>query len=136
MNIENMKDLARVRYERAVELAKEAEELLEDDHYKSANNRAFYAAEKAIKAALAAKGKDSESHNGVIKTFNMEFIHNPSDYFGREDMSAFQGMERIRTASDYDDFYVTSKTECEDQVQKAKVLLDKVREYLISEEII
>ena len=136
MNIENMKDLARVRYERAVELAKEAEELLEDDHYKSANNRAFYAAEKAIKAALAAKGKDSESHNGVIKTFNMEFIHNPSDYFGREDMSAFQGMERIRTASDYDDFYVTSKTECEDQVQKAKVLLDKVSEYLISEEII
>lgn len=136
MNTENMKDLAKVRYERAVELAKEAEELLEDGHYKSANNSAFYAAEKAIKAALAAKGKDSESHNGVIRTFNMEFIHNPSDFFGREDMSAFQGMERIRTASDYDDFYITSKTECEEQVQKAKALLKKVKEYLTSEGIL
>lgn len=136
MNVENMKDLARVRYERAIELAKEAEELLDDEHYKSANNRAFYAAEKAIKAALAAKGKDAESHNGVIKTFNMEFIHNPSDFFGREDMSAFQGMDRIRTASDYDDFYVTSKAECEDQVHKAKILLEKVKEYLTSEGIL
>ncbi len=81
MNAENMKDLAKVRYERAVELLAEAEEMLNDEHYKSANNRAFYSAEKAIKAALAAKGKDAESHNGVIKTFNMEFIHVPSEYF-------------------------------------------------------
>lgn len=136
MNAENMKDLAKVRYERAVELLAEAEEMLNDEHYKSANNRAFYSAEKAIKAALAAKGKDAESHNGVIKTFNMEFIHVPSEYFDRGDMSAFQGMERIRTASDYDDFYVTSKDECSEQVKKARNLLEKVRKYLSSEEIL
>ncbi len=136
MNDENMKNLAMIRYERAVELAEEAESLIKDNHYKSANNRAFYSVEKAVKAALAAKGKDSETHNGVVRTFNMEFIHNQNEFFCREDMKTIQSIERIRNASDYDDFYVTSKTECEEQVKKAKELLEKVRSFLASEEII
>ena len=41
MNAENMRELAKVRYERAKELIDEASELLNDEHYKSANNRAF-----------------------------------------------------------------------------------------------
>ena len=136
MNDENLKDLARIRFERALELADEADKLLNEKHFKSANNRAFYSAEKAIKAALAAKGKDSETHNGVIRTFNMEFIRVPCEFFDREDMSIVQSLERIRTASDYDDFYVTSKAECEEQVKKARDLLNKVQNYLTSEKII
>ncbi len=135
MNDEDMKNLAKVRYERAEELLKDAESLLNSESYKSANNRAFYACEKAIKSALAVKGIDSSSHNGLIKCFNMEFIHNPSEFFGREDMSIIQGMERIRNASDYDDFYITSKSECEDQVHKAKEILEKVLKYLKSESV-
>ena len=42
MKVENMKDLAKVRYERAVELAEEAQDLLANGHYKSANNRAAF----------------------------------------------------------------------------------------------
>ena len=136
MNVENMRDLAKVRYERAVELAVEAQNLLDDGHYKSANNRAFYSAEKAVKAALAARGKDSESHNGVIKTFNMEYIHKPCNFFDREDLRTLQSMERIRSASDYDDFYVTNKAECEEQVKKAKNLLDKICKYLVAEGVL
>lgn len=135
MNADNMRDLAKARIDRARELYDEAEELLEKGRYKSANNRAFYSAEKAIKAALAARGKDSESHSGMIKTFNVEFIHNPCEFFGREDLSIIQSMERIRSASDYDDFYVASKEECEGQVKKAEELLNKVQNYLESEGI-
>lgn len=133
MNDEDMKNLARIRYERAEELLKDAEALLDAESFKSANNRAFYACEKAIKSALAVKGLDSASHNGLIKCFNMEFIHNPCEFFSREDMSIIQGMERIRNASDYDDFYVTNKSECEDQVRKAKEIMRKVLNYLKSE---
>ena len=136
MNAENMRELAKVRYERAKELIDEASELLQDEHYKSANNRAFYAGEKAVKAALAAIGKDSESHNGVVKTFNMEFIHQPCDFFSRDDLRILQSMERIRNASDYDDFYVANKAECEDQVKKARQLLRSVSTYLESQGII
>ena len=47
--------LARVRIDRAKELLDESMELLEMGAYKSANNRAFYAIEKSIKALLALK---------------------------------------------------------------------------------
>ncbi|WP_022777594.1 HEPN domain-containing protein [Butyrivibrio sp. AE3009] len=136
MNADNMRALAKLRYERAKELIDEATDLLQCEHYKSANNSAFYAGEKAVKAALAAIGKDSESHNGVIKTFNKEFIHQPCDFFSRDDLRILQSMERIRNSSDYDDFYVANKAECEDQVAKARQLLCKVSAYLKTQGII
>ena len=58
--------LAVVRMERAKELYYEAKELVNMDFYKSANNRAFYAIEKCIKALLATRQMDVETHNGAI----------------------------------------------------------------------
>lgn len=132
MNDENMRDLAAVRYDKARELLTDAESLLERDSYTSANNRAFYAAEKAIKAVLASVGKDAGSHNGMIRIFNQEFIHKSDGYFTHEDLQKLQSMERIRNASDYDDFYLASKEECVDQVKKAKEIVEKVNIYLHS----
>ena len=43
---ETYRVLASVRMERAIELVDEAKELLQNERYKSANNRAFYAMEK------------------------------------------------------------------------------------------
>jgi len=130
---EEIKSLAGVRIERADELIVDAEVLLKSASYMSANNRAFYAAEKAIKAALALKGKDSATHNGVIKTFNTEFIHTPSEFFDRDDFKRIQSLDRIRTASDYDDFYIASREDCERQVKEAKLLIGKVKKYLLSQ---
>jgi hypothetical protein len=45
-------------------------------------------------------------------------------------MKLFRGMGRIREASDYDDFYIANKAECEEQVQHARIILDKVSIYL------
>lgn len=41
-------ELARLRLERAIELLDESEDLLKEEKYKSANNRSYYAMEKAI----------------------------------------------------------------------------------------
>ena len=130
MNDENMRDLARIRFEKAKELLGDAESLLEMESYSSANNRAFYAAERAIKSVLASIGKDVASHNGIIRVFNQEFIYERGDYFTQEDLKKLQGLERIRNASDYDDFYIASKDECRDQVYKAKELIEKVEDFL------
>ena len=46
-------NLAKIRMERSHELLKEEKVLLSMSAYKSANNRAFYAMEKSIKALLA-----------------------------------------------------------------------------------
>ena len=45
-------ELVLIRMERAAELLKDATELLANDSYKSANNRAYYAIEKAIKCIV------------------------------------------------------------------------------------
>lgn len=55
MDKETYRVLAKVRMERAAELVDEAKELLSGNRYKSANNRAFYAMEKTMKALLAIK---------------------------------------------------------------------------------
>ncbi len=66
--------LAKVRIERAEELVEEAQELLKNERYKSANNRAFYAMEKTMKALLAMKEIDADSHNGCLRQFNVHYI--------------------------------------------------------------
>ena len=65
--------LARVRLDRAKELVEESKELLNRDAYKSANNRAFYAIEKSVKALLATEQVEVASHNGGLKQFNFVF---------------------------------------------------------------
>lgn len=61
----------------------------------------------------------------MISVFNQEFIHKSGDYFNHEDLQKLQSMERIRNASDYDDFYLASKEECADQVKKQGRLLKR-----------
>ncbi len=111
MKPENIKDLALVRLDRAKELLDDADYLIGTDSFKSANNRAYYATEKALKAVLALKGKDAKTHSGVIALFNY-FICNYNEFFDRSDLKTIRKMDRIRNASDYDDFYIAGKAEC------------------------
>ena len=76
MDKEYYESLAKVRLERAKELLQEAKELLKNDAYKSANNRAYYAIEKSLNALLATVQMDVSTHNGCLKQFNYQFIHN------------------------------------------------------------
>ena len=46
-------ELAKIRLERAKELLEDSQDLLSKESNRSANNRAFYAMEKSIKALLA-----------------------------------------------------------------------------------
>ncbi|EET62549.1 HEPN domain protein [Marvinbryantia formatexigens DSM 14469] len=124
------KDLERVRIERAGELVTEAEELLLKGLYKSANNRAFYAIEKAIKALLANIKTDAETHNGAVKLFNYHFVHNGEGIFTPGDYKMIIKADQIRNASDYDDFYIASKEESRVQVENAGYIVEKVKQFL------
>lgn len=136
MKSENIFDLALVRLDRAKELILEAETLLKKESFKSANNRAYYATEKALKSLLALKGKDSKTHNGVIILFDDYYVRDKNEYFDRSDLKIIRNMEKIRNASDYDDFYIAGKAECKKQVCNAKKIIEKVERYLQSEELI
>lgn len=122
--------LAKLRFERAKELLEESKELLDKGAYKSANNRAFYAIEKSIKALLATERIEVITHNGALKQFNLTFIYKGDGTFTPEDYQKIARAEQIRNASDYDDFYLASKEETRQQVENAGYLVDKVGKYI------
>lgn len=126
-------ELAKVRLERAKELLKDAEDLLTKESYRSANNRAFYAMEKSIKALLAVEKVEVTTHNGGLKQFNYIFIHKGNGSFTVDDYQKIARAEQIRNVSDYDDFYIASKEEAKQQVDDAKYIVDKVQKYLEDE---
>lgn len=132
MDQECYEALTKVRLERAKELVIESKELLEKGAYKSANNRAFYAIEKSIKALLALKQTDVITHNGALKQFNVYYIYNGDGTFTKEDYQMITRADQIRNASDYDDFYVASKEETKQQVENAEKIVEKVSNYIDS----
>lgn len=117
--------------DRADELLMESRLLLEKNAYKSSNNRAFYAIEKSIKALLATKEMEVLTHNGGLKQFNYLFIHKGDGTFTSDDYQKIAKAEQIRNASDYDDFYISSKEETREQVELAETFVNKVRKYLM-----
>lgn len=130
MDKEYYDTLAKVRLKRAKELLEEAIGLLEKDSYKSANNRAFYAMEKSIKALLAMEQIEASTHNGGLKQFNYCFIYKGDGTFTPEDYQKIASAEQIRNASDYDDFYVASKEETRQLVENTKHIVDKIGSYI------
>lgn len=123
--------LAKARMDRADELLMESRLLLEKNAYKSSNNRAFYAIEKSIKALLATKEMEVLTHNGGLKQFNYLFIHKGDGTFTSDDYQKIAKAEQIRNASDYDDFYISSKEETREQVELAETFVNKVKKYLM-----
>lgn len=131
MDDQNYRDLALVRLNRAKELLEEANGLLENGSYKSANNRAFYCVEKCLNALLATQKVQAQTHNGCLKQFNLLFIHQGDGIFTTADYSIVSQMEQIRNASDYDDFFVASKSETINQVNNAENFYRKVKNYIV-----
>ena len=81
MTDEEMRELVKLRLESSRELYNDACNLYEQGSYKSANNRAYYSMEKALKALLAIKGKDANTHNGILQLFNRYFIYEDNTEF-------------------------------------------------------
>lgn len=68
--------------------------------------------------------------------FNIEYVHQKEGYFTSDDYRRITKAEQIRNASDYDDFYVTSKEEARLQVEDAKYIISKVHQYMKDEQTV
>lgn len=132
MQEDEYKALAKARLDRAEELLDEAESLLERSSFKSANNRAYYAIEKSLLALLTVKHIQTQTHNGCLMQFNIHYVNSDDNDFSSEDYKLVSKAEKIRNASDYDDFYIADKKEAQDQVDNARYILNKINTYLES----
>lgn len=123
-----LKDLSTARIERSKDCLREAKLLLDNGEYRGAANRAYYAAFHALRAVLALDDFDSKKHSGIISKFRETYIK--TGRFTPEMSDTISSLFRIRSASDYDDFYIASKADVEAQYQRAEKLVAEIERYL------
>lgn len=81
-----------------------------------------------MKAVLAFGTVDFKRHKDVMGYFNREYV--AKEIFLRELGRRLGILKQLREKSDYDDFYIASKTQAEEQYQTAELALKLIKEYL------
>lgn len=130
----SVRDLARYRYNCSVEALEDAKIMYENGRYKNALNRAYYAIFHAIRAVNALNGYDSSKHSGVIAYFNQNFVKN--EIFSKDASKIIKKAYESRERADYLDFYIASKEEAMEQIERAEKLQSWIEKYLEGLEII
>ena len=126
-DIGTKEDLVLYRIEAAKEALTSAEILLEAESYKAANNRAYYAIFYAINAIHALAGVAYKRHKDAIANFNKDYIK--TEIFPRRIGKQIAEAEEIRHASDYDDFYIATRSEAQEQITLAQEFIQMIEQY-------
>lgn len=121
------KDLVLYRIQTARTDLNSARILLSAEEYRGANNRAYYAIFHAINAVHALNGNAFRRHKDAIGNFNKNYVK--TEIFPREIGRKISEAEEIRHASDYDDFYIATKEEAEEQIMTADELIRLIEIY-------
>ena len=124
----SLEDLAQYRIKRAWEMLEAAKENLKIGQYKTALNRSYYAVFHAMRAANILRGFDSSKHSGVIAFFTKEFLE--TEYMDRKLSFIIKSSSLLREKSDYDDFFIASRTEAEKQVENAGLFVAEVERFI------
>lgn len=123
-----MDNLIHYRLSSAQEKLASAHLLLEAGLYKDSVGRSYYAIFSAIRAILAIRQVDFSKHAGVIAYFQKEFIK--TEIFDKKYSKYLQQAFQIRNSCDYDDFFIVSKQDAEEQYERAVEILDVISEYI------
>ena len=128
MDEQAKKDLSLYRLELAESSIHSAEVLMECGEYRDAASRSYYAIFHSMRAILALDGRDFSKHSAVSSYFRHDYVKEKIFDVRMSDIvkEAFD----MRGSSDYDDFYVVSKTEIKTQIENAKFFYDEVKRYI------
>ena len=124
-------DLALYSIDAAKEDLKSAKILRDASCFKGANNRAYYAIFHAINAIHALNGVAYKKHKDAIANFNKEYVK--TEIFPKEIGRKIAGVEEIRHASDYDDFYIATRDEVDEQISIAEEFIKMVEVYCMKQ---
>lgn len=130
----SLKDLSQYRIKRSKEELDNARAMLEDGRYKLALNRSYYAIFYAMRAVNVLDEFDSSKHSGVIAHFNQ--YHVKIGDFPKETSKIIRNASEMREHADYEDFFIASKQEAEEQVASADIFFGYIYEYLKEKEVL
>ncbi len=126
--VDKKKELSNYRYQTALETLDTAKLCFDNKHYKDSINRSYYAAFYAIKAVLALDEIDFKRHKDAVAYFNKNYV--ATDIFLKDVGKKLGRLQKKREASDYDDFYLASKDEAEEQCLAAEYIIKSVNSYI------
>lgn len=118
----------RYRLEDSEEKLESAKLLLDAGKYKDSIGRSYYSIFAAVRAVLAQDKIDFSKHAGVIAYFQKEYIK--KSIFEKKYSKYLQSAFQIRNSCDYDDFFIASKKDAEEQYQRAREFHQEVKNYL------
>jgi len=121
-------DLIRYRLISAKEKLTSAKLLLDAGLYKDSVGRSYYSIFSSMRAVLAIRQVDFSKHAGVISYFQKEYIK--TNIFDKKYSKYIQQAFQIRNGCDYDDFFIVSRQDAEEQYQRAEEILKVVQEYI------
>ncbi len=123
-----MDNLMKYRLDTAKEKLESAKILLDAGKYRDSIGRSYYAIFTAVRAVLAYDKVDFSKHSGVISYFQKEYIKT-----GRLDVKYSRYLQtafQIRNSCDYDDFFIASRQDAEEQYNKAVEFCFEIQNYL------
>lgn len=130
----SVKDLSKYRFECSREALDDAKFMYENKRYKNSLNRAYYSIFYGIRAVCALDGFDSSKHSGLIAHFNQYYVKTGA--FLPEASKIIKMASEKRESADYLDFFLASKSDAEEQIQRAEKFLKWIEEYLENKEVL
>ena len=121
-------DLSSYRLSQAEDSIKVAQMSYDNALFKDSINRSYYATFYAIKAVLALEEIDFKRHKDAIGYFNKTYV--ATEKFSKELGRRIGMLKQLREKSDYDDFYIASKEQAEEQYHTAEYTIENVEQYL------
>lgn len=121
-------ELSTYRLSKAKEDLEASETLLHTGHFSQSLNRSYYAMFHATRALLAFERFDSKRHSGILAFFNQHYIKN-----GKIELKYYSMLtlaQKLRNNSDYDDFFVVSRDDAEQQLINAKEFIDVIDSFI------
>ena len=85
--------------------------------YISSLSNSYYSIFHSTRALFAFEGINSKTHKGVVHLFNLHFIK--AGLLPAKMNAILSGALEMRLDSDYEDFYLVSKEEAEEQYDNA-----------------
>jgi len=124
----HQQDLSKYRLNEAQRCLQTAKALMEIQDYKTAANRSYYCVYHCMRSVLALESLDFKRHSGVISSFREKYVK--TGIFDTKLSKIIDSLFKIRSQSDYDDFYIVSKQEIIEQIENAEYFFMQVKAYL------
>jgi len=121
-------ELSNIRLQKSEKCYLAAIQDVRNGDYDSANNRAYYSMYHAIRSLLALEGVDFKKHSQTIGYFNKNYVH--AKLIEAQFTKMITEASNSRNSSDYDDYYVATLEEAEQNTDNANKFIETIKQYI------